>query len=338
MNNFRAVFALAIFGLLTASAPGGTEAPPVVREMGSSYADGPALSVMTYNVHGLPFPIAWQRGPALHEIGVRLAMLRQAGRQPHIILLQEAFTADAKAIAGLAGYRYVATGPQPADVEASRRSAMSEAFDADASWSKGETEGKWVDSGLVVMSDYPISKTVTLAFPRDTCAGFDCLATKGVLLTWIKVPGQTNPIAIADTHLNSRVATGVSIERANAAFARQVATAKDFIARNVAANTSLVFGGDFNIGHDATRIAVTRQSGGIVEGASEATDVIQCGSKRHSLSEDLQSVEERAKDKQYFRAGIGRRLELNRAEVPFGARTGGNTLSDHLGYVVEYDL
>ena len=40
-------------------------------------ADDP-LSVMTYNVRGLPWPIAWGRADALAQIGDRLAALRRA--------------------------------------------------------------------------------------------------------------------------------------------------------------------------------------------------------------------------------------------------------------------
>ena len=46
-----------------------------------------ALSVMTYNVNGLPWPIALGRDAALGRIADRLAGMRRAGRQPHIVLL-----------------------------------------------------------------------------------------------------------------------------------------------------------------------------------------------------------------------------------------------------------
>ena len=73
-------------------------------------ADDP-LSVMTYNVRGLPWPIAWGRADALAQIGDRLAALRRAGRQPHILLLQEAFTPEARAIAARAAERATAGRP-----------------------------------------------------------------------------------------------------------------------------------------------------------------------------------------------------------------------------------
>ncbi len=56
------------------------------------------LSVMTYNIHGLPWPVAWGRTSAFVQITQRLGALRAGGRQPHVVLLQEAFTRQAQAM------------------------------------------------------------------------------------------------------------------------------------------------------------------------------------------------------------------------------------------------
>lgn len=291
------------------------------------------LWVMTYNVKGLPFPVAYGRADKLAEIGKRLGELRSAGRQPHVVLLQEAFMPEAKAIAAAAGYAHVAIGPQITDVGSQ---ISDEHFAGQGSWLKGEGLGKWVDSGLVILSDYPIVQTRKLAFPADLCAGFDCLAAKGVLLAWVKVPGRERPIAIADTHLNSRKASGVGLERANAAHLRQVVAARSFIRANVPPGNDIIFGGDFNIGHDKARIAAQAADGGIVGGSSEATLVALSGDGRAVAGTDGAAIIARAKDKQYFRAGADGRLTLRALEVPFGIGNGGNELSDHLGYVAQY--
>lgn len=290
------------------------------------------LSVMTYNVEGLPFPLAYGRAAKLAEIGARLAGLRRAGRQPHVVLLQEAFIPQAKAIAGAAGYAHVALGPQIADVR--------EALDgADgASWLRGEGLGKWTDGGLVILSDYPIVRTREMAFPATMCAGFDCLAAKGVLIAWVKVPGRDEPVAIADTHLNSRKASGVGVDRANAAYARQVAAARGFLRANVSATSDVIFGGDFNTGHDKARIAAQMVDGGVLEGGSEATLAARSGDLLHITHSDETAILSRAKDKQYFRAGAGSRLTLRALEIPFGVANGGSRLSDHLGFVADYGL
>jgi hypothetical protein len=297
---------------------------------------GRALSVMTYNVEGLPFPVAFNRTASLQEIGLRLAALRQRGAQPHVVLLQEAFTPEAKSIARLAGYRYVAYGPQIGDMARDGAPVMPATYRADAQWNKGETEGKWVDSGLLILSDLPIERTARMAFASDACAGYDCLAAKGVLLAWVRVPGQAQPVAIADAHLNSRRATGVSDERADAAFTEQYREAHAFIAGHVNAATSIVFGGDFNIGHGLERRALVASGAPIPGVAAEATRELQSNPRALPSDSDLKAVLQRAKDVQFFHAGAGKQLRLTAVQVPFGIKAGGFSLSDHLGYVATY--
>jgi len=296
------------------------------------------LTVMTYNVHGLPFPIARSRGPELAEIGARFADLRRAGKQPHVVVLQEAFTADAKAIARLGGYRFVAAGPDEGAAADPARPSISPAFDRASSVLKGEGVGKWEDSGLMVLSDYPILKTKRMAFPQDACAGYDCLAAKGAMLAWIAVPGFSLPVVIGDTHLSSRGATGVSVERANEAYAWQISAVRRFVRDNVTPATSIVFGGDFNVGDDPVRIADTSAQGGVVPYANEATEVFAHQSGSSPGDPDFAAVARRAKDKQYYRSGSGLRLKLVDLKVPFGKAQGGRELSDHFGYIASYSL
>lgn len=293
-------------------------------------ADDGVLSVMTYNVKGLPFPIASGRVEALGRIAHALRRLRREGRQPDVILLQEAFIPEAKEIARRAGYAHVSIGPGPAEM---RDGPSSDAFALGASWARGEGLGRWLDSGLVILSDHPIVETRRLTFSDAMCAGFDCLAAKGVLVAWIAVPGRQRPVAIADTHLNARKAAGVPVERANAAFARQVQAVRTFLRANVDAESDLIFGGDFNIGRDEARIAAARE---IVEGAREATASADCSAYAADLRADIRTIRQRGKDKQFFRAGTDGRMRLRGLDVPFGAGAGGNALSDHLGYVARY--
>ncbi|WP_395397957.1 endonuclease/exonuclease/phosphatase family protein [Novosphingobium sp. BL-8A] len=301
------------------------------------------LTVMTYNVKGLPFPAAFNRASALARIGENLEDLALTGHRPDVVALQEAFIPEAKAIAGQAGYKYLAIGPRQADAAPSPAMADHDRGASDlarkASWLKGETEGKWVDSGLVIMSDYPIVATRKMAFQQDLCAGFDCLASKGALIAWIRIPGQPQPVAVADTHLNARSASGVSVARANAAYGLQLSALRTFIARQVDRNTSLIFAGDFNVGHDPDRMAAARAEMVTAIGSSEATalaGLAQPGTE--TTSGDLAAIIKRGKDKQYFRAGMGQRLRYNGIGVPFGLASKASSLSDHLGYVVRYSL
>lgn len=335
MTAVRWASALAFLGLVLASAPSSlpaASAPAAQADEPEPDAPGPArLRVMTFNIKGLPFPAATGRPAAMARIANRLARLRSRGRQPQVVALQEAFTSDAKAIAALAGYRYVAIGPQPGDLSPAAPATMPSGFRARANWLKGETEGKWLDSGLVILSDYPIRATRRLAFAPDDRAGFDCLATKGVLVAWVTVPGFARPVAIADTHLNSRRATGVSVARADDAYARQIAAAEDFVSRAVDAETPLVFTGDFNIGHVPCRIRA----------ASRITqaELLRTAS-RHAVqaSPDVTAIAERGKDKQFYRSGLGLALEPIALRVPFGRQDGADTLSDHIGFYGEYEL
>ena len=216
-------------------------------------ADDP-LSVMTYNVRGLPWPIAWGRADALAQIGDRLAALRRAGRQPHILLLQEAFTPEARAIAARAGYAHVVAGPDrrmrgPAPVSARDRTYL-----ARARWDRGEAADKQFGSGLLILSDYPILSAARLAFPAHACAGFDCLANKGALVARLAVPGMAQPVHVVNTHLNARKAAGVPIARSQRAFERQVDLLTRFVRAQVPQDAPLILGGDMNIGRDPARL------------------------------------------------------------------------------------
>jgi hypothetical protein len=148
------------------------------------------VSVMTYNVHGLPWPFASGRDAAFERIEGRLRALRHHNAQPHVVVLQEAFTQGAKAIGTKSGYRYIVNGPSRDSIGNQQAEATDLTFNNAASFFKGETSGKWLDSGLQILSDYPIVSVKRQAFPAFACAGFDCLANKGILLVTIAVPGS----------------------------------------------------------------------------------------------------------------------------------------------------
>ncbi|AIT81966.1 endonuclease (plasmid) [Novosphingobium pentaromativorans US6-1] len=328
----------AVFSAFAVNVAGGAPAAVVPATVAAvPGAPSSELSVMTYNVKGLPWPIALGRSSALLEIGRRLRHLRTQGRQPHVVLLQEAFIPEAKALGAIGGYPYVVSGPQPQDSSAAPTGSLDGEFRAKVHWSKGEGEGKWVDSGLLILSDYPVVATAKMAFPQDACAGFDCLATKGAVLAQIKVPGVDKPVTVVDTHLNARHASGVSTRRANEAYAWQVVAVRQFVERQVAPGSDVIFGGDFNLGHDRDRLAAAAKDGGLLPGGQEVIATMD-GRVSAPSGSDFDFVVSRAKDKEYFRAGQGSRLQLTGVDVPFGASDGGFGLSDHLGFVADYRL
>ncbi|WP_174274235.1 endonuclease/exonuclease/phosphatase family protein, partial [Sphingomonas bacterium] len=213
------------------------------------------LSVLTYNVEGLPFPFATGRSGAARRIAERLAALRAEGQQPHVVVLQEAFGSAQQAIGEQAGYRYTALGPDRDLRNDEPMTDADRAFVGHARLIKGETVGKWRGSGLAILSDYPIVRVRRVAFPAWACAGYDCIANKGVLLAEIAVPGSDKPVTVIATHMNSKDASGVSKARWNGAFDRQVETIGKFLTANLDRDAPYVLAGDTNIGKSIPRKA-----------------------------------------------------------------------------------
>ena len=288
-------------------------------------ADDP-LSVMTYNVRGLPWPIAWGRADALAQIGDRLAALRRAGRQPHILLLQEAFTPEARAIAARAGYAYVVAGPDRRMSGPAPFSAQDRAYLAHARWDRGEAADKQFGSGLLILSDYPILSAARLAFPAHACAGFDCLANKGALVARLAVPGMAQPVHVVNTHLNARKAAGVPIARSQRAFERQVDLLTRFVRAQVPEDAPLILGGDMNIGRDPARQRAF---------FDRWTEARRAQAPLPQEQAALAATAERGKDWLFARDGAGRPMTVAQARVPFGAAPD-TALSDHVGYMLRY--
>lgn len=299
-----------------------------------------SLSVMTYNVHGLPWPLATGREGAFMRISARLSSLRHANAQPHIIVLQEAFTKEAKQIAPRAGYRFIVNGPSR-DLESTVRASRQDAeFANAASFLNGETSGKFLDSGLQIASDYPILSVRRAAFPVFACAGYDCLANKGLLLVTISVPGSATAITVATTHMNSKRASGVSQERSLYAYRRQVAMIDNFIAANRDPNLPIIFAGDFNASNVARRSYLISKgplnwSRLPMQSALQncMADAAQRGEAINALAA---TVIKRGRDWQFYERGVSASVEAVKLVVPFGRERDGTMLSDHIGYGIIY--
>lgn len=302
------------------------------------------LSVMTYNVMGLPWPIALGRDEALGRIADRLAALRRAGRQPHIILLQEAFSPQAAQLARRAGYAYVAIGPDSGLRTAIAARTDDRNFLQAARWDRGETVPKQLNSGLLILSDHPITGIDRMAFPDFACAGFDCLANKGVLIAHLAVPGFDGPVSIVNTHLNARKAAGVAIARSQRAFDRQVGLLTDFVRAHVPAGQPMILGGDLNIGGDSNRIHAffahwARTGMGFVAAHLGGARRVLADSlpSDAGMHRDLEQASARGKDWLFARDDSGRPMRAIHAVVPFGTEVEGAPLSDHFGYMIAYE-
>jgi endonuclease/exonuclease/phosphatase family metal-dependent hydrolase len=297
-------------------------------------AVGP-VSIMSYNIKGMPWPIAAGREEAISGIGQRLAAMRSCDAHPRVVLLQEAFGDAGHALGEAAGYRFVVTGPQFS--KSHDPLPLGKAFAEGARWSKGEQTGSLIDSGLAILSDYPVIRIERYAFPEGACAGYDCLASKGVLVAWIDVPVVGEPIAIVNTHLNSRRATHVASERADRAYAWQVASVRSFLSRALSSGSAVIFGGDFNTGQVPARLAAVSQpliGGTQIDGLST---VLAEGRVFSGSQIEAQRIVDRNKDKIFVRDGARVALRPGRAWVPFPL-TSQEPLSDHAGFVIDFSL
>lgn len=335
MVGFRALVLLTTASLLGASAVSAPGYDVEIADAPARPTPAGAISIMSHNIKGLPWPLAFGREDALFAIGKRLAAMRPSGAQPRIVLLQEAFCDAADVLGKAAGYRYVVTGPQVSSSQGPQ--SQGEAFADGAQWIKGEASGSLIDGGLAILSDYPVIRIERYAFPEGACAGYDCLAAKGVLIAWIEVPGACEPIAVVDIHLNARRSTHVASDRADRAYAWQVAAFRKFLSRMLTSDTPVIIGGDFNTGQAPARLAAVAQpliDGTPIDGLRtvHASHGVTIGSQK-----EARQITGRNKDKILFRDGRRVALQPELAWVPFpvASRT---PLSDHAGFVIEFSL
>lgn len=296
---------------------------------------GVELRVMIYNVEGLPWPARKNRGPKLDEIGQELAKLRAAGRAPHIIMTQEAFTRRAGRIAEAAGYDFTQPGP---DRKARRTLAAAEIdpeFMKGRRFGKGEKIGKRLGSGLNIWSDFPFVRSRAEPFSKNSCAGFDCISNKGALAAAIAIPGVPQPVLFITTHINSQGSSGVSPDRRDTAHAYQTAENGMFLEAVRASGEPMIFGGDFNMRGNRTRFSVFAETGPfqLVHKVC-AQQIVPCDVK---LSFDGDEPWMDTQDLQGYDDGSIVRIRPTRIEAMFD---GGDLpmLADHDGQMVTYRL
>ena len=289
------------------------------------------ITVLTYNVRGLPWPAARNRAHALKAIGEELAGLRREGRQPSIVLIQEGFRGEVADLVARSGYRYWAQGPAR-DVRSETPSSPAlRALRSLKYARKGEGWGKFVGAGLHVLSDLPIMETRTVAY--RACAGWDCLANKGAMLVRVRVPGEAFDLDVVNTHLNSKKAS--SVPRARASLAHNMQT--DELLRFVAANRGdgpMVVGGDFNVKGAPERYYYRAETRPFVV-VSE-----YCRWNEAACTGEAEGDEPwlRSQDLQAF--GSGGKVTVRPLAISdaFGPGADGRRLSDHDGYMVRYRL
>lgn len=299
-----------------------------------------SLSVLTYNIKGVPWPVAFGRRAALEAIGKRLQDMRLRQQAPQIVVLQEAFTPEAQNIGAAAGYRYIVNGPLADTAGPAGMTDRDRGFAAAARWWKGETAGKLVGSGLQILSDYPVVSVRRMAFPAFACAGYDCLANKGALLVSIAIPGVSTPVDILTTHLNSRRASRVKDERSIYAYRRQVNFLTEFVRSAHDLGHPLIAAGDFNVGSvPMRRRALLSDVHSRWTAHSSIRDALgQFRREGRVLTPDAAYALKRARDWQFYASGVNQRIDLTTIEVPFGRGPNSGGLSDHVGYIARFRL
>jgi len=268
------------------------------------------ISVLTYNVRGLPWPLASGRGNALRAIGRELAQMRQSGVQPDVVLIQEGFRREVSELVQASGYRFWAKGP-----------------------GRGPGLGRLTSAGLHVLSDAPIVDVTRHTF--GDCAGLDCFANKGAMRVRLIPEGSLTPIDIVNTHLNSRRASRAAPADSLAAHNAQIRQLDAFVSDTRAEGIPLIVGGDFNVKNAPQRYyfnALDRPYTVVSEYCSQRAEA-DCGGDDPITEPWL-----RSQDLQAFVPDEQVRVRPLKTEILFAEAKGGAQLSDHEGYVVRYQL
>ena len=305
-------------------------------------SDG-SFSLMTYNVHGLPWPVVSGRADAMEKIGARLAALRLLGKAPQVVVLQEAFIGEARMIGFRGGYQYSAIGPSSDD----RRPADDRNASEPRSLLKGEWSRPWVSSGLMILSDFALSDVRMLPFAAGACSGYDCLANKGMLSARLSVPGLKYPVEIVTTHLNSNRASGQSEAVTRRAYKEQLDALGKWIDRIGSPKGISIVAGDFNVGHSWPRLSIFLQhlrrwnvqevtAMGRPQYAALCRSREQDCTGRNVIPANVPLVH--TTDWQFYRAPADVRIEPVSRSVLFGPDREGQMLSDHVGYSVRYRI
>lgn len=294
------------------------------------------IRVLTYNVEGLSWPARSGRAPFLQKIGAELSRMRESANGPDIVLFQEMFSTEAKRAVEASGYPVIVSGPKrTSDPKGSTGAKLP----GKASILKGEVGARVFGSGLAIASRWPAIHVQRRPFGHRSCAGYDCLSNKGILLARLWVPGLPEPLDIYDTHLNARRASGVSAERNLAAHERQAEEASQFIDATHDDDNPLVFGGDFNMRRSDkrwenwrsfTRFQHLDLVHRVCSHAASGCDV------RVSWDGDTPWMD--TQDLQFYWKGTPVAIRPVRVEAVFDGSPNSPKLSDHDGFLVTYDL
>lgn len=333
------VSALALLGGCTtlrspvAEVPCAGTQPPAIAVSADGQTATMQLKVLTYNIEGLSWPARSGREPDLEQIGQRLSAMRASGQGPDIVLFQEMFGNAAKRAVASTGYPAIHSGPHRTTRSTG---ATHQYLPGHSEIGRGEIGAHVYGSGLAIASRWSIIAHDRHSYGRRSCAGFDCLANKGIELARIDIPGVPTPIDVYDTHMNSQGASRSTIERTVPAHDRQAQEASKFIDDTHDDSLPLVFGGDFNMRHSPTRWEnfSKYQSLQLVHRICK-NPASGCEVK---MSWNGDAPWMNTQDLQFLWNGTTVKIRPIRVESVFDGGPAGPMLSDHKGFLVTYEL
>lgn len=310
------------------------EADPVITASEDGLVKSAELTVLIYNVEGLPWPARRNRGPWLDRIGDELARMRQEGTAPDIVLVQEAFTPRAARTGVTASYPNRVRGPSPADM--AETGLVDQAHIDGRRFRKGERSGKLLGSGLYVFSDFPVLEVHRRGFSRHACAGLDCLSAKGTMLVRIAIPGLPTPLDVMTAHMNSQGAARVREARTLAGHRYQTLESAQFLQDVRDPANPLILGGDFNMRRSHDRLDYFDLHKPYMLVHRWCVDPAHQCDVRMSWDGDEPWLD--TQDLQVFDDGQIVKVRPKRVEAIFDGPETGGKLSDHDGYLVTYTL
>jgi endonuclease/exonuclease/phosphatase family metal-dependent hydrolase len=280
---------------------------PILLSAHSVLAQDLKLHVMSYNIKGLPgfLTSGEYKSERYGAIGKLLAERAAMGDAPDVVLIQEAFSENTRALLKAARYPHLAQGPEY------------------KTW-------LGLNSGLYILSRHPIVAKATREFKSyPNCSGWDCFANKGVQFARILVPGLPRPLDLFNTHLQA----GRDDPPARR---RQVKILVEFFREHHQLGNPVVFGGDFNIRPIRDRESYDE----FVVGTGLASSGKHCLDRgcTHSSDTGWQGIWENAVDHQFYSARGEVLMTPVWVERTLRDPVEGFRLSDHLAHEARFEL
>ncbi len=290
------------------------------------------LSILTYNINALPSPVKRHKTSRLNRIAEILKERRENGTQPDIVVLQEAFVDRSNVIIEQSGYKYVVRGP--GRKSGKKQIGTSWNVEGGHSYAKGQKIQKFMNSGLIILSDFEITNPVFTTFGADACAGLDCLANKSIVMIEISVPGMDTPVHLVTSHFNSNRSSKAPGAVRLRAHQKQTDILAKFLARTSSIKAPLILAGDFNT-KPPRRYQYFREK-------IDTLDVAEVCLERGEVcildtNTEISEILYLTNDKQFYRSGSAILLTPIYIERNFRETVQGRPLSDHTGYEVHYE-